>query len=256
MKIVLIGAGNLATNLGVALKKAGHDVMQVYNRTMESAILLANRLECACTNDVDKILHGADVYIVSIKDDALESVVPKICKGREESLFAHTAGSMPMDVFKGFARHYGVLYPMQTFSKSKSVDFNEIPCFVEAESEDSLNVLKTLCASISNRVIEMTSENRKYLHLAAVFACNFANHCYTIAADVLEKHGIPFDVMLPLIDETAEKVHSLPPQQAQTGPAVRYDKNVMDKHLALLNENGNYEEIYKIMSKSIYERNK
>ena len=126
MRIVLIGAGNLATNLGVALKMAGHDVMQVYSRTMESANLLADRLECVCTNDVDKILHGADVYIVSIKDDALEEVVPKVCKGREDALFVHTAGSMPMDVFKGVAQHYGVLYPMQTFSKSKSVDFIEI----------------------------------------------------------------------------------------------------------------------------------
>jgi predicted short-subunit dehydrogenase-like oxidoreductase (DUF2520 family) len=136
------------------------------------------------------------------------------------------------------------------------VDFKEIPCFVEAESEASLDVLKNLCASISDRVIEMTSDNRKYLHLAAVFACNFANHCYAIAADVLEQHGIPFDVMLPLIDETAEKVHQMAPRKAQTGPAVRYDKNVMDKHLELLGNSANYEEIYKIMSKSIYERSK
>lgn len=256
MKIVLIGAGNLATNLGVALQKAGHDVMQVYSRTMESAVLLANQLNCACTNDVDKIIHDAEVYIVSVKDSALEELVQKVCKGREESVFVHTAGSMPMDVFKGFAKHYGVLYPMQTFSKSKLLDFNAIPCFVEAESEASLGLLKTMCGSISHRVIEMMSDKRRYLHLAAVFACNFANHCYAIAADVLEQHGIPFDVMLPLIDETAQKVHTMAPVDAQTGPAVRYDENVMDKHLGLLDKSTNYEEIYKLMSKSIHERSK
>jgi predicted short-subunit dehydrogenase-like oxidoreductase (DUF2520 family) len=117
-----------------------------------------------------------------------------------------------------------------------------------------LALIKTLAASITDSVYELTSENRKYLHLAAVFACNFANHCYSAAADLLEKHGIPFQVMLPLIDETAEKVHHLAPWEAQTGPAVRYDENVMQKHLALLRETPNYEEIYKLMSKSIHER--
>ena len=256
MKIALIGAGNLATNIGPALKAAGHDVVQVYSRTMESAVLLADKLECACTNNIEAVTHDADIYIVAVKDNALESLAQMLCKGREEHLFVHTAGSMPLEVFKGVAKHYGVLYPMQTFSKNKSLDFSKIPCFVEAESEESLALIKTLAASITNSVYELTSENRKYLHLAAVFACNFANHCYSVAADLLEKHGIPFQVMLPLIDETAEKVHHLAPREAQTGPAVRYDENVMQKHLALLHETPNYEEIYKLMSKSIHEQSK
>ena len=256
MKIALIGAGNLATNLGPALKGVGHEVVQVYSRTMESAVLLADKLECSCTNNIDEITHEADIYIMAVKDDALESLAQKLCKGRAGSLFLHTAGSMPLDVFKDVAKHYGVLYPMQTFSKNKSLDFNKIPCFVEAEGEVSLTILKSLAASISDRVYELTSENRKYLHLSAVFACNFANHCYSIAADLLEKHGIPFNVMLPLIDETAEKVHHLSPREAQTGPAVRYDENVMQKHEALLHDAPNYEEIYKLMSKSIHERSK
>lgn len=256
MKIALIGAGNLATNLGAALKKAGHNVVQVYSRTIESANTLAHQLHCAYTNSIDEIVFGADLYIVAVKDDALESLLERLCKGREESLFVHTAGSMPLSVFENVANHYGVFYPMQTFSKGKLVEFNEIPCFIEAEGKESLEILQSLGRSISNKVYELSSEKRKYLHLAAVFACNFANHCYGIAADLLEKQGIPFDVMLPLIDETAQKVHLLAPNEAQTGPAVRYDENVMGKHESLLNDAPIFKELYKLMSISIHERSK
>ena len=158
---------------------------------------------------------------------------------------------MPLSVFEGYAERCGVLYPMQTFSMDREVDFREIPLFIEASDAASLQQIRALADSISQHVYELSTADRKYLHLAAVFACNFANHCYTLAADVLQKKGLPFDVMLPLVDETARKVHELHPTEAQTGPAVRGDQNVMQAQAALLD--GKAKEIYELLSQSIQE---
>lgn len=157
-----------------------------------------------------------------------------------------------MDVFRGHAHRYGVLYPMQTFSKDCPVDFKEIPVFVEASAPDVLAQTEQLARSVSDRVEEMSTERRRRLHLAAVFACNFVNHCYALAADVLGRDGIPFDVMWPLIDETARKVHRLSPVEAQTGPAVRYDRNVMDRQCAMLDGEPERKALYEMMSRSIH----
>lgn len=253
MKIVLIGAGNVATHLGLALQGAGHNIVQVYSRTELSASTLAERLDVPFTTSLEDVTPHADLYIVALKDAALQNLIPSIIKGKEEALFVHTAGSMPMDVWKGFVKRYGVFYPMQTFSKHREVDFSDIPFFIEASGPDELHALKMLAAALSRKVYEATSEQRKYLHLSAVFACNFANHMYALSAHLLEKHDIPFEVMLPLIDETARKVHELAPQEAQTGPAIRYDRNVIDKHLALLEDEPTIQEIYEKISRSIHQ---
>lgn len=254
MRIALIGAGNLATNLGKALKGAGHNVVGVYSRTETSARNLANVLECASTNRLDVLSKDADVYVVAVKDSVLEQVVAEAVQGREDGLFLHTAGSMSMDCFRGKVFRYGVLYPMQTFSKDREVNFQEIPCFVEGCDAETLQVVKMLAESISERVVEMPSDRRKYVHLAAVWACNFANHCYDMASMLLEGQHIPFDVMLPLIDETARKVHILSPRQAQTGPAVRFDENVMRQQMELMAENPDACRLYEMLSKSIHQR--
>ena len=157
-----------------------------------------------------------------------------------------------MDLFKGCCTHYGVLYPMQTFSKEREVDFHQIPLFIEASDAESLQQIRVLADSVSQHVYELSTADRRYLHLAAVFACNFANHCYTLAADVLAQKGLPFDVMLPLVDETARKVHELHPVEAQTGPAVRGDQNVLAAQSALLD--GRLRTIYNIMSDSIQDK--
>jgi len=162
---------------------------------------------------------------------------------------------MPMKVWENDARRYGVLYPMQTFSKAREVDFASVSFFVEANGEAELTVLKEMASSLSPKVYEATSAQRTYLHMAAVFACNFANHMYTLSAHLLEKHGLPFDAMLPLIDETARKVHGLHPQEAQTGPAVRRDENVMNKHLEMLAEEPELQELYRKISNSIITQN-
>ena len=252
MKIVLIGAGNLATHLGKALHAAGHDMIQVFSRTMQSAEALASLLDAEPLTDMAQVRDDADVYIFSVKDSALEQLISQLCGG-EKKVFLHTAGSMPMSVFRGKALHYGVLYPMQTFSKQREVDFSIIPCFIEANDEFALKQIEGLAGQISHRVYQLSSEDRKYLHLSAVFACNFANHCYAASQELLQQHGIPFDVMLPLIDETAAKVHGMTPKEAQTGPAVRYDENVIGKQIQLLENQPYFQKIYDCMSKSIHE---
>lgn len=252
MKIVLIGAGNVATHLGRALQEAGYEVVQVYSRTEESASVLAGKLSAEYTVDIDMIRRDADLYIVALKDTALQELAGRLVKGREQALFVHTAGSMPMDLWKGYALRYGVLYPMQTFSKQREVDFRTVPFFIEASSAGDLQLLHEVAGRLSPKVYEATSGQRKYLHIAAVFACNFTNHMYALSSHILEKQGIPFEVMLSLIDETARKVHELSPVQAQTGPAIRYDENVINKHLELLADAPPVQELYEKISKSIH----
>jgi predicted short-subunit dehydrogenase-like oxidoreductase (DUF2520 family) len=256
MNIILIGAGNLATNLAKALVKAGHTIPQVFSRTQASAQALAEQIGAQPTTDLDALGYNADVYVLSIKDSALRDVASRVCEGRTQGVFVHTAGSMPLDVFAGKAQHYGVLYPMQTFSKSREVDFSVIPTFVEWNDDQAKATVSALAESISRRVFNLSSADRKYLHLAAVWACNFANHCFDISAEILEQHNIPFNVMLPLIDETAAKVHSLSPRDAQTGPAVRYDENVIGAQAELLASHPQLQHLYLELSKSIHERRK
>lgn len=251
MNIVLVGAGNLATNLGRAISRSGNQIVQIYSRTEASAKALADMLGCTYTTSLDELVKSADLYIVALKDSVLKEVSELLVQGRENNLFVHTAGSIDMDIIPASRR--GVFYPMQTFSKQREVDFEKIPCFIEAAHDDDRDLLKSLASDISNSVYELTSENRKYLHLAAVFCCNFANHCFRLGEKLLKEHGdIPFEVMLPLVDETARKLHELTPQEAQTGPAVRWDENVISKQMQLLSDTPDLQHIYELLSKSIH----
>lgn len=249
--VVLVGAGNVATHLGKALQAVGFDVKQVYSRTQASAAALGNALRCPFTTVPDEVVSDADLYIVSVKDDALPQVLPWVSRKNPSALFVHTAGSVDMDVWKGRVARYGVLYPMQTFSKQREVDFATVSFFVEAASSTDLPVLKDIASQMGSKVYEATSEQRRYLHISAVFACNFANHMYTVAHRLLEEHHLPFDALLPLIDETARKVHLLPPEEAQTGPAIRGDHEVMEHHLEMLKQYPELAELYKLISKDI-----
>ena len=252
-RIVLIGAGNVATHLGVAWQQAGCKVVQVYSRTEQSALELACRLGVPFVTSLADVSMDADIYVVAVKDAVLQELIPALAKDREDALFVHTAGSMPMCVWNGHALRHGVLYPMQTFSKAREVDFASVSFFVEANNEVDMETLKILAGTLSPKVYEATSAQRAYLHMAAVFACNFANHMYALSARLLEKNGLPFDAMLPLIDETARKIHGLHPHDAQTGPAIRRDANVMDKHLNMLADEPRIKEIYRIISDNIQE---
>ncbi|MDP4271154.1 MAG: DUF2520 domain-containing protein [Bacteroidota bacterium] len=250
MRIVLIGAGNLATRLGIALHEKGCTIAQVYSRTEQSAQALAEKVGATFTCKISDIVNDADLYVFSVKDDALPELLRQMHKN--EALWVHTAGSVPMEIFSLHTENFGVFYPLQTFSKQKEVDFSAIPIYIEANQPQHLEHLKKLAARLSSQVIEASSEQRKALHVAAVFACNFTNHMYAIAATLLEEKGLHFDQLIPLINETAVKINTLHPRDAQTGPAVRFDKQVIGRHLEML-EDERLKTIYSLLSESIHE---
>lgn len=250
--IAFIGAGNLATNLAIALYRKGFRIVQVYSRTEVSARLLAQAVEADYTTDFDQVVGDAQLYMVSLKDDAFMESLPRIVAGKSKGLWVHTAGSIPMDIWQGHVERYGVFYPMQTFSKQRLVEFREIPFFIESTSPADTHFLKQIASVLSEKVYEATSEERQHLHLAAVFSCNFTNHMYALAARLLAKYGLSFDVMLPLVDETARKVHEMSPADAQTGPAVRYDEKVINKQLDMLADEPQMQQIYRLLSESIH----
>ena len=249
MNVVFIGSGNLATRLSLAMSEAGMSVRQVYSRTAENAEALAGRLGCAWTTAPEEVIGDADLYVFSLKDSALRELIARIRPNG--GLWIHTAGSMPLSVFEGFTSRHGVLYPLQTFSKGRTVDFRKIPVFVEANSAADEDLLVRIARTLSDDVRLLSSDQRKYLHLAAVFACNFTNHIYALAEKILEERHIPGEVLLPLIDETAAKIHAMSPIEAQTGPAIRYDENVIRKQMDLLADK-DMRTIYELISRNIH----
>lgn len=251
MRIALVGAGRVASCMGPRLKEAGHIIAGVYSRTLKNAEELAGKVDAPAFDKLEQ-LPEADVYLTMLSDDALIQLAPVIVKGREKALFIHTAGSVPMDVWKeAGATRYGVLYAMQTFSKGIKLDWTQVPVFIEGSSDSELEAIRRLALDLSPDVTPLSSKGRKKLHIAAVFACNFTNHMYAISEQLLAEEGIPFSVMLPLVRETARKVENLSPLKAQTGPAVRGDRKVVNEHLDLLKDNPEYAGIYRLISTDI-----
>jgi len=249
MKIVFIGAGNLATCVSLEMQRTGMTIGQIYSRTRDSAESLAKKLNCSWTTNINEIIPDADLYIFSLKDSVLKDVISQVQPN--DGLWVHTAGSVPMNIFEGHAKRYGAFYPLQTFTKKRRVKLDGTPIFLEVNDPDDMKMLKKVAIALSGNAQELDSEKRKSLHLAAVFACNFTNHMYLLGSKVLEEKGISYDVMLPLIVETAEKISELSPSEAQTGPAVRFDKEIMDKQLAMLSD-PSMQTIYKLISQNIH----
>ncbi|MCD8031476.1 MAG: DUF2520 domain-containing protein [Bacteroides sp.] len=249
--VVLVGAGNVATGLGCALHRRGIPVSQVFSRTQESAQALAVQIGAEAVSSWELLRTDADLYIVSLPDEVLTREVSRIAAGREQALLVHTAGSVPMQVWEGYATRYGVLYPLQTFSKAREIDLSRVPLFIEANSPQDTLFLREWAGELSEQVYEADSAQRKALHLSAVFACNFVNHLYAIANEWLERHGLPFEALLPLIDETARKVHAFSPRQAQTGPAVRHDETTIQAHLKALEGRPGWQQLYESLSRDI-----
>lgn len=253
MRVVVIGAGNVATHLSVAIAPlADMEIIQVYSHTEIHAQVLATRLQCDYTADLAHIRNDADIYLFALKDQALESVICSIPSNN--GLWLHTSGSMPISVFSGFTERYGVLYPLQTFSKSREISFEGIPLFIECYRKEDKELLEGLACRLSGNVCELSSEKRRSLHLAAVFACNFTNHIYALAEEILQKEGLSRDYLFPLIDETASKIHEMPAREAQTGPAIRYDENIINKHLAMLADDSAVQTLYRLLSQSIHNK--
>jgi len=248
-RIVLIGAGKLATQLGLALKQKGIDISQVINRNPEHGKKLAQKLKAPFISAFSTIRTDADLYIIAVSDDAIPGIVDGLrIPGK---LLVHTSGSVDMDVLKPASSRIGVFYPLQTFSLRKHISFRGIPLCIEAGMKADEKILSELGIFLSGKVRLLNSEQRRILHLTAVFANNFTNFMYTIAEDLLHRHNIPFDLLQPLIKQTAKNAGVDDPFRQQTGPAVREDNDVMNRHRAMLSGHKVYLEIYNLISKSI-----
>ena len=256
--MIILGSGNMATNLAHAFHKAGVRIDCIYSRTLDHARALAEQVGVEqYTADLKEVRSSLQkdmenqVVLYCLKDSVLREVLEQI--DAPEALHLHTAGSMGVKVFEYTNKpHAGVLYPFQTLSKQRVLDFSQLPLFIEAVNPQDLPKIENLAKQISQKVYPADSETRRRLHVAGVFANNFTNCMYAIAAEVLRPTGLPEDVLLSLIDETAAKVHTMPARQAQTGPAKRRDANVMNKHLELLGD-PQLQEIYRVVSKNISE---
>lgn len=239
----------MATHLGKALKGAGNEILQVYSRSVESASTLAKNLETSFTVSLKEINTNADLYLISTSDDVVDQILAQL--SLKDKFVVHTSGFLPMDILIQSSINYGVLYPLQTFSKAREVEMKNVPICIEANSPVNLKRIKVIAEQISDDVKEVDSEQRKKVHIAAVFACNFPNFMYTIADKLLSDAELDFDILKPLIKETAEKVQEIKPLEAQTGPAVRGDEKVIASHMELLKDYPPFQKLYQIISEQI-----
>ncbi len=250
-RVVIIGSGNVATSLAHGLS-AHCEVAQIYSRQLAHAQELATAIGCPdYTDDLNNLVPDADAYIIAVRDDVIADVIAAVPDNG--ALWIHTSGSKTIDLFAGRRSHYGVLWPMQSFTREMVVSLDDVHFFVEANNEAAMNDLLELGRMLSHHVIEADSNRRLQLHVASVFSCNFANHMWTLAKEVLDEGGLPFDALKPLIRTTVDKLDKLSPAQSQTGPAIRHDKQVIDSHLAMLD--GDKHDIYDQLSQSIMNRN-
>jgi len=254
VKVIIIGSGNVSQHLIAALHKTQNigneiELVQVFSRKKEAIMSLLDSDKIV--NDFDDLLE-ADLYIIAVSDDAIASVSDQLpFKNR---LVVHTSGSVSLDSLNNNNRK-GVFYPLQTFTKNKEVDFKNIPICLESENSTDFQLLEKVAKSISEKVFAINSEQRKALHVAAVFVNNFTNHLYHLGNEICKEHQVPFDILKPLILETAQKIITLSPEEAQTGPAVRQDGKTIETHQAFLS-NKNQSNIYKTLTQSIQDNGK
>jgi len=255
-KIAVIGTGNVAWHLAPALENAGHTITEVYSRDVHRAEKIVNKLYMAeAKTDLDFSESEAEIYLLAVSDHAISLVADAIILP-ENSILIHTSGSMPLEVLNySSASHTGILYPLQSFSKSRTLDIDEIPFLLESDDQATLQKLKKLAKSLSPTIYVVKSKDRKALHVAAVFASNFTNHMIRISEDIMRRQGLDFDMLQPLIIEQISKTLEIGAKSAQTGPAVRGDLNTLDLHYQFLNYNEQLAEIYKLISQDIIDAN-
>ncbi len=251
MKISLIGSGNVAWHLGKAFQLAGLPVAQVVARDQIAATELSRTLESTAVG-FDQIDPCADLYILAIKDDAIPVVAKQLFgKLNPYGIVVHTSGSTSLAVLERYFDQVGCLYPLQTFSKQKPVDLQTVPFFVTANLMDIETKLVALVKRISDKVLVVNDNQRLSLHVAAVFACNFTNHMLAIAAELLHQQYLDFNLLQPLVQETIQKAFQLSPLEGQTGPALREDLAILEKHQKYLQNNVLYQKVYQTVSDSI-----
>ncbi|MDZ7741717.1 MAG: Rossmann-like and DUF2520 domain-containing protein [Bacteroidota bacterium] len=252
--IVFVGSGNLATRLALSFGQAGLNIVQVFSPEADHAAELAAKVNADPVSSYNSIRKNADLYVIAVKDHAIQDAARRLKP--ERGIMVHTSGSQALDALSLSSLPKGVFYPLNTFSKNKHLDFKNTPVCIEAADDNSRNLLMDLGSRISGDVREISSEQRLMIHTAAVFASNFVNHLYAISSDILKKGSIPFDIMLPIIGEVAEKAGDQHPDNAQTGPALREDHVTLTRHLEVLKDFREYRNLYELMSKSIIKRHK
>lgn len=251
---VLIGAGNVATHLGKAMVDKGMQVLQVYSPGGTTAKTLAKKLKAKPIANLSAIDTGADIIIIAIKDDALVELGKKLRVGN--TMVVHTSGATPADVLKKCSTNYGVFYPFQTFNKSVKTDFYTVPICIEANNKKAEKQLVSLAKLLVKQHYKLNSNQRQWLHIMGVFSSNFSNLMFHITHNIAQNQNIPFDIVYPLIKQTAAKIEGNKPADVQTGPAIRGDKKVITKHLKILSANKEYQKIYSLLSSAIVHINK
>ena len=247
--IVIIGSGNVATHLAIAFLKAGHRILSVISRNENNAAQIAEKTRSRYSSDFSAVPLETDFIIVAVKDEAIAEIASRLNTGN--AIVAHTSGSVEMNIFQNYSKNFGVFYPLQTFHKEKELEINNVPFCIEGNNEATAKALSELARSISSNIHFVDSEKRKVLHVAAVFACNFTNHFYAIAENILAEKNLSLDILRPLIKETALQVMDRSPSALQTGPAIRADEEIMQQHLNYLAAKPELAELYKKLSQSI-----
>lgn len=253
MKISFIGSGRVATHLATALHQLGHQIQQIYSPNLTHAQQLATQVKAHAVSDLLQIDTEIDLLIIAVKDQAIAQVAEQLPEQLANVLLVHTSGSTDLNVLQKFHERCGVLYPLQTFSFEKSVDWSQVPLLIETHQSQDLYSLQDLAQQLSQRVYVYSSAQRLSLHLAAVFACNFSNYCYDMAKQIVDAQHVDFSLLYPLILETANKVLNNDPKQMQTGPAMRGDQNILNMHEQMLQkaQREDLKNIYQLMSQQI-----
>lgn len=246
------GAGNVAHHLAPAFSRAGCTIRHVISRTSGSAAILATAVNAQAATDISVFDDSTDLLVIAIPDNSIPEFADALQKtGRFQGIVVHTSGSQPLDVLSKRFEKCGVLYPLQSFSRYSSPPVDEVPFCIEASGQETSGLLKELASRISKDVRDINSDQRAVIHLSAVFASNFTNHMYALAADLLKASGVAPDILYPLIRETALRLCGQEPALLQTGPAVRGDQSTIQRHLEMLAKSPEIQEMYKTLSNSI-----
>ena len=254
MNVAILGSGNVATHLSKALIKAGYPIKQIWSRKNENAINLALEIGANSISSIKELSENINIVIIAVSDDAILQVAQQIPKFLNQKLILHTSGSTSLAVLDKISTSIGVFYPLQTFSKNSDLDFSNIPICIDANQEDVLESLNQLALKLSNNVSKVNSADRLILHISAVFACNFTNYFYSIAEELLNSNHLDFELLKPLILETAEKALLNSPAKVQTGPAKRDDQITINKHLKVLQQDPQIKEVYQFISQQLVKK--
>jgi predicted short-subunit dehydrogenase-like oxidoreductase (DUF2520 family) len=252
MRVVIIGAGNVASVFGRLISAANHEIIQVYSRSISSAQSLGKELGCSFVDNLEAVDLTADIYILAITDNALQNIQDSLFLG--DKLVVHTAGSVSKKVLSNISSQYGVMYPLQSLRKDQSADQSIIPLLIDANKESVLSIIEQFAFTLSSVVSIVGDDKRLCLHLAAVIVNNFTNHLYTLTAEYCKNEEVDFKMLQPIIEQTALRLRANLPADLQTGPAIRNDQSTLDKHIQALSNHPELKTIYLTFTESLLKR--